>query len=229
VATRKLKILIQKGHVAPREPGFEGGTGTVREQELVTLIANRLDLMLRMDGRFETVVVPGDIPDGIRVDAALFLHGDGSANRESSGFCFGYPDYQVNKKLAALIADEFEDIPGHPPHHKDNYTRNLSGYYGFSRVATDGPEVLVEHGFLTNPAEQKWLFANVGALARAEYRALLRYFTLSSQVKRVIVYDVFHGNELLLEGATLVRALRFTEAEIVKAANPALTIRKRYK
>lgn len=171
-----LKVLVQKGHVSPREPGFEGGTGTTREQELATLIADELAAFLRSDGRFEPIVVPGDIPDGIQVSAALFLHGDGSANPASSGYCFGYPQHATNKELADLIGREFDLIPGHPPHRMDNYTRNLSGYYGFSRVLTIGPEVLVEHGFLTNPAERLWLFANVKALARAEYRALCSYF-----------------------------------------------------
>lgn len=170
------RVLVQKGHVSPREPGFEAGTGTVREQELVTLIANELDRLLRLDGRFTSIVVPGDIPDGIRVDAALFLHGDGSTNKAASGYSFGYPQFPVNKRLADLISTEFQKIPGHPPHHADNYTRDLAGYYGFSRVNTPGPEVLIEHGFLTNPAEQAWLFANVPALARAEYVAVCKFF-----------------------------------------------------
>jgi N-acetylmuramoyl-L-alanine amidase len=171
-----LRVLVQKGHVYPREPGFEGGTGTAREQEFVTLVADALAKLLRDDGRFEPVVVPGDIPNGVKVDAALFLHGDGSASASSSGYCFGYPEYGVNKSLADRIAVEFDKIPGHPPHRRDNYTAALRGYYGYSRVNTLGPEVLVEHGFLTNPGERLWLFANVDKLARAEYRAVCGYF-----------------------------------------------------
>jgi N-acetylmuramoyl-L-alanine amidase len=171
-----VRVLIQKGHVSPREPGFEGGTGTIREQDLATAIANELAALFRADGRFEPIVVPGDIPDGIRVEAALFLHGDGSQNQSVSGYCFGYPQHMVNKELADRIAVEFDKIPGHPPRRTDNYTRNLSGYYGFSRVLTNGPEVLIEHGFLTNPAERLWLFANVKQLAAAEYRAVCGYF-----------------------------------------------------
>lgn len=41
-------------------------------------------------------------------------------------------------------------------------------YYGFGIVQTPGPEVLVEHGFVTNPAEHQWLKAHVNELARAE-------------------------------------------------------------
>jgi N-acetylmuramoyl-L-alanine amidase len=174
----KLRVLVQAGHIAPREPGFESGTGTVREQEFTRLIRDKLIAALREDGRFEPIAVPGDIPDGVRVDAALFEHGDGSASKSASGFSFGYPDDPVNKRLADLIASEYLKLPGHPPHHPDNYTPDLRGYYGYRRVISDGPEVLVESGFLTNPSEQAWMFANVDHLAAAQYRALLRYFGL---------------------------------------------------
>ncbi len=177
-------VLVQKGHVAPREPGFENQTGTAGEQELVTLIANALAALLAVDGRLLPVVVPGDIPDGIRVDAALFLHADGSVSPAASGFNFGYPEYAVNRQLAELIAAEFERLPGHPPRRRDNLTENQRSYYGYSRVATLGPEVLVEHGFLTNPGERVWLFANVPQLAAAEYRALCAFFDLEPRADR---------------------------------------------
>ena len=173
-----LRVLVQAGHVAPREPGHESETGTTREQEFTLALRDRLVKMLADDGRFETIPVPGDIPDGIKVDAAIFEHGDGSANPAATGFSFGYPQYAVNKQLADAILTEYLKLPGHPPHHADNYTPGLRGYYGYRRVVTDGPEVLVESGFLTNPQEQAWLFGNLDNLAAAQYRALLTYFGL---------------------------------------------------
>lgn len=177
----RKRVLVQAGHIAPREPGFEGGTGTVREQEFTRLLRDRLVAFLKLDGRFEVLPEPGDLPDGVKVDAAIFEHGDGSASKSASGFSFGFPNYPANRRLAQLIAVEYGKIPGHPPHHSDNYTRDLAGYYGFKRVSTPGPEVLVESGFLTNPAEQKWLFAHVTDLAEAQYAALLSYFDLPMQ------------------------------------------------
>ena len=150
----------------------------MREQELTKAIRRRLVKLLRRDERFQPVPCPGDIPDGVSVDAAIFLHGDGSANPASTGYSFGFPVHPVNQKLATLIDAEFKTIPGHPPHHEDNYTGGLRQYYGYRRVPTPGPEVLVEHGFLTNPGEQKWIFDNLTPLARAEYRALCRFFQL---------------------------------------------------
>lgn len=180
---KKLRVLVQMGHVAPREPGFESGTGTAGEIELVRKIGPKLVNLLQADGRFEAILVPGDIPDGIKVDAAVFLHADGSGNRSASGYSFGFPNYAVNKRLAKLITEEFEKIPGHPPHHADNYTSGERGYYGYKRVDTPGPEVLVEHGFLTNPREREWLVGHVAELALAEYNALRRFFKLTLHVE----------------------------------------------
>ena len=173
-----LKVLVQAGHAPPREPGFESATGTNGEIATVLRIRDALCTLLHHDPRYDPIPVPGDIPTGIRVAAALFLHCDGAASPNASGYSFGYPDYTVNERLADLIDTEFQKIPGHPPHHADNYTGDLRGYYGFSRVDTPGPEVLVEHGFLTNPAERAWIEDNIDELAQAEYRALLEFFQL---------------------------------------------------
>jgi N-acetylmuramoyl-L-alanine amidase-like protein len=171
------RILVQAGHVAPREPGFESGTGTTREQEFTHAVQKRLVSVLNADERFHGIPQPGDLTD-TPCEAALYLHGDGSSNKAASGISFGFPKDSVNSRLASLIWHEFEKIPGHPPHHADNYTGGLREYYGYRRISTSGPEVLVEHGFLTNPSEQKWMFAHLDDLAHAEYVALCRYFGL---------------------------------------------------
>jgi N-acetylmuramoyl-L-alanine amidase len=173
-----IRVLVQAGHIAPREPGFEGGTGAIREQELTKAVRRRLVALLSADGRFKPIPCPGDIPDGVDVDAALFLHGDGAEDQAVTGYSFGFPIHPVNEKLAQMIDVEFRKLAGHPPHHEDNYTGGLRQYYGYRRVPTGGPEVLVEHGFLTNPGERKWMFKNLGRLANAEYRALCRFFEL---------------------------------------------------
>jgi hypothetical protein len=171
------RVLIQAGHIAPREPGFEGGTGTVREQELNRAIRARLVALLKKDKRFKPIPQPGDLTN-VPCEAALFLHGDGSTNKAASGRSFGFPEHAVNRKLAVLLEKHLAKIPGAPPEHAWNYTGGLRFYYGYSRIGTAGPEVLIEHGFLTNPAEQKWLFKHLAEQATAEYRALCEFFGL---------------------------------------------------
>lgn len=173
------RILIQAGHVAPREPGFEGGTGTVREQELTARVQGALAAKFAADERFAVTLCPGDIPDGWAGDVALYLHGDGSGNPSARGYSFGWP---VNAPgggpaLAARIAQGFGGI-GHPGgHHTDNYTGGLRHYYGYSRTHA-GTKVLVEHGFLTNAVEQAWLFEHVGELAAVEYESVVDHLGL---------------------------------------------------
>lgn len=173
------RILVQMGHVAPREPGFESGTGTVREQELTRKLGGLLKAKLDADPAFDCILVPGDIPNGIKCDAAIFLHGDGSASKTSRGYSYGFPEFAVNRRLRDLLQEEYEKLPGHPPKHTDNYTGGLRGYYGYSRVNTAGPEVLIEHGFLTNPTDQAWIFAHLPEIANAHYRAIRRYFKMA--------------------------------------------------
>ncbi|MEA2193368.1 MAG: N-acetylmuramoyl-L-alanine amidase [Solirubrobacteraceae bacterium] len=170
-------VLVQAGHLAPREPGFPA-TGTDGEQQLVKAIRDRLVKILNADGRFVGLPVPGDIPDGVTVDAALFLHADGVDDPSAGGFQFGFPVTEPNKKLVAHLRQQFLGLPGHPKSRRDNSTEDAHQYFGFKRVKSPF-KVLVEHGFLTNPTERQWLKANVGNLARAEYEALCRTFAMT--------------------------------------------------
>lgn len=178
-------ILIQLGHVAPREPGFEDGTGAAGEQEVVKKIGAELEKVCKADSRFAVRVIPGKVPADVRsgayaVDAFISLHCDGSADKTRRGWGIGYPSGKVNKQLADAVGAEIAKI--HPAARiKDNYTTNMSGYYGYGRVPTPGPEILVEHGFVSSPAEKAWMIANAAKLAGAEYAALLRFFNLPAK------------------------------------------------
>ena len=176
-------ILVQAGHQSPREPGHETQTGAPGELELVTDIQHALVRLLSHDANFHAIPMPGRIPGGIKVDGAIFLHADGVDNQTAHGYSLGFPaGFEVNRRLAHLIADEFEKLPGHPSRRPDNNTVDMAEYYGYSLVDTPGPEVLVEHGFVTNPDEHQWLKKNVDELAQAEYSALLRFFGLAEPV-----------------------------------------------
>lgn len=172
------RALIQAGHVAPREPGFEA-TGTAGEQDLALAIQSRLGKLLTADGRFQVMLCPGNIPDGWTGDLFLSLHADGAANPTASGFSFGYPpDSPESKRLADTFAATYIRILGAPARRGDNYTSDLSGYYGWRRTIAPA-KLLVEHGFLTNPSERAWLTGNVAAIAQAHYTAILHHYGLA--------------------------------------------------
>jgi|GEM_PF-4434851 len=176
------RILVQAGHQRPLQPGFEGQTGAPGEAELVADIQHALVRMLNQDPDFHGVPVPGRIDPSVKVDGAVFLHADGFHDPSAGGFSVGYPPgFEVNRRLAHLIANEIEKLPGHPRRRPDNNTDDMKFYYGFGIVDTPGPEVIVEHGFVTNPSEHRWLKAHVNALAQAEHTALRRFFGLPVQ------------------------------------------------
>jgi N-acetylmuramoyl-L-alanine amidase len=154
------RILVQAGHQRPLQPGFEGQTGAPGEAELVADIQQALVRMLNQDPDFHGIPAPGRIAPNIKVDGAIFLHADGFHDPSAAGYSVGYPPgFEVNRRLAQLIANEIEKLPGHPNRRPDNNTNDMKFYYGFGIVQTPGPEVLVEHGFVTNPAEHRWLKA----------------------------------------------------------------------
>lgn len=174
------RILVQAGHMPPLEPGHLDQTGATGELELVTAIQRKLVGLLDADDAFHGVPMPGRIDRSVHVDAAVFLHADGATNTSARGFSVGFPLFDVNRRLAHLIVDEIEKIPGHPPRRPDNNTAGMADYYGYRRVETPGPEVLVEHGFVSNAGEHRWLTAHVSHLARAEHNALRRFYGLQA-------------------------------------------------
>jgi hypothetical protein len=176
------RILVQAAHQRPLQPNFEAQTGAPGEAELVADIQHALVQILNRDSNFHGVPAPGKIDPTVQVDGALYLHADGFNKASAHGYSVGYPPgFEVNKRLAQLIADEIEKLPGHPTRRSDNNTADMEFYYGFGLVHTPGPEVLVEHGFVTNPTEHQWLKAHVNDLARAEYQALCRFFGFTPQ------------------------------------------------
>src|SRR5215471_9546284 len=106
------RILVQAGHQRPLQPGHETQTGAPGEAALVASIQKALVKLLNNNGgQFQGVPMPGRIDDGLRVDGAVFLHADGSGNASAGGYSVGYPEFEVNRKLAQLIAEEIEKIP----------------------------------------------------------------------------------------------------------------------
>lgn len=172
------RILIQAGHNRPLEPGFESGTGTAGEAVFVADIQSRLGRLLAADPRLQVTLCPGNIPDGWTGDVFVSLHADGATSTKASGYSFGYPPTSTGSKLLAdILSAEYARIPGAPKRRADNYTADMSGYYGWRRTIAPA-QVLVEHGFLTNPAERAWLTAHGNEIARAWQAGILRFFDL---------------------------------------------------
>ena len=199
-----IDVLIQSGHVFPREPGHESETGTVREQEFTRAMQKRVELVFARDRRFRVRTCSGDVPDGWIGDLFLSFHADGGG-ASASGYSFGWPangrDPGRGPNLARLLAAEWAALKHPGGHHTDNYTDGMRGYYGWSRVVA-ATKVLIEHGFMTRPEEQAWMFAHVDEMAQATYRAILKHYGLRP-VRRTPMATVTYGSDVVANGELL--------------------------
>lgn len=182
---KKVRVAVQVGHESPRQPGrTENNTGAAGEVEVNRMVGAALVALLEADHRFDARLIPGLVPPEFArpnppVDAFISLHCDGAASKSADGWSLGFPKGAVNKKLADLIAAEFRSF--HRSNQRaDNNTTDMARYYAYDLVKTPGPEVLVEHGFVSNPKERRWLHRNSDKLARAEYSALVKHFELDT-------------------------------------------------
>lgn len=164
-------IVLQQGHV----PRRTGATGTHREQEAAIKISGVLAGMLRGDGHTVKVIGADDpVPAS---DAFIALHCDGSGDRARRGASVGYPDANGGK-LAGLWKQEHSKIYD-GGWHRDNYTTNLSGYYGFRRSSAKY-RFLAEHCTNTNATDEAWLFSHIVEVAAAHRDALRRLFGVAA-------------------------------------------------
>ena len=179
----KPHILVQAGHTSPREPGFESGTGAGGEIELVAKIADALVKRLKARQAFQGQALLRQDPAPAAVPLRRLPQPPRRRlqhPRTTRGYSFGWPPSEwgpQTQRLVTYLRDEYERLPGHPPAFRDNYTSNMSGYYGWSRTRAEA-KVLIEHGFLSNPADRAWMYANTAAIAAAWHRALERHFDL---------------------------------------------------
>jgi len=158
-------VLLQAGHEGRmRNDGSgttasHGASGTTRpEHEITPIVANAAAAALERHN-VSVVRVPGVFPKKFSVKLGLALHFDGSGTPCASGASVGYPP-GVPLGSNKPTADLWKEIYGrHWPFQwmKDNFTKNLSGYYGYRRMSTEVAEMLIEFGEISCPEQDAWL------------------------------------------------------------------------
>jgi len=160
-------VLIQAGH----EGRISGNTGASskygEEIEWNRIVANEATRVLREAG-VKVIRSSANIPIS-RVKLAIAIHFDGSKKPCSSGSSIGYgnPNHKV-------LADNWKSIYKKVFPFKwmqDNFTKNLSRYYGYKYVFTQKGFILIELGELTCPKQARWLKPRLKRLGR-----LIAYF-----------------------------------------------------
>ena len=153
-----IDVVIQAGHEGGHRNGNKKSTGTSGEQARNTKVADRATEVLRSHG-FTIERVGGVYKQKYDCKLAVSIHFDGSNTPCASGASIGYPVGKPagsNKPTADLWRKIYSEyIPFN--FMRDNFTKNLSGYYGYAYTSTEIAEVLLELGELTCPEDRAWL------------------------------------------------------------------------
>jgi hypothetical protein len=151
-------VLIQAGHqgrpascaLFPKRPCNLGAPG---ERAATPIVADEAARRLRAAG-LRVVRVPADFLGRYDVRAAIFIHFDGADPACTTGASIGYPPGSAAAARAwrAFYAPRFpfRFMP-------DNFTRNLSQYYGYHSVEANPNTLVLELGEITCPAQRAWL------------------------------------------------------------------------
>ncbi len=184
-AVIQADVLIGAGHEGrpqscPQFPQHKCNLGTPGERELTPVVADEATRILRAYG-VTVARVPADFPGHYAVDAAAFIHFDGTEPVCRSGASIGY--HRPEDKPAAdawhTLYAKYFPFRFQP----DNFTLNLSQYYGFRQVTARDSALVIEFGELSCPAQRAWL------APRAKWDGALLAHFLSARIGKGKVPD----------------------------------------
>jgi peptidoglycan hydrolase-like protein with peptidoglycan-binding domain len=158
-------LVVQRGHV----PRTSGATGAPGEQAMAIRNAAEILAIAKDLPDVTPRVIDADEPNARYAgDRFISLHGDASADASAGGASVGYRNDQGHelaqrwKRLYAQAGWPFA-------FRRDNYTPNLQYYYGTGHAVSAGnaQAIIVEHGFMTNPAEREFIDSDQGVKVAA--------------------------------------------------------------
>jgi hypothetical protein len=178
------EVLISAGHEGrpascARFPQHHCNLGANGEREWTPIVADAATRILRSHG-VSVARLPADFVGMYRVQAAVFIHFDGSEPPCHSAASIGY----ARKRDAAAatwraLYSRYWRFGFEP----DNFTVGLRHYYAFEQVEARDGSLVLELGEITCPAQHAWL------APRLQWEgALLAYF-LSEVIGKGSVSD----------------------------------------
>ncbi len=152
-------VLISAGHEGrpascAHFPQHHCNLGANGERAWTPVVADAATRVLRAHG-ISVIRKPADFTGSYDVDAAIFIHFDGSDRACATGASIGY-HHPSDKSMAdawrALYSRyfPFRFMP-------DNFTDGLRDYYGFRQVNDRKGALVLELGELTCPSDRAWL------------------------------------------------------------------------
>lgn len=166
-------VLISAGHEGrPAScaafPQHKCNLGASGEREWTPLVADAAAEILRAHG-VSVMRLPADFHGKYRVDAAVFIHFDGSDPPCRSGASIGYAHRRDAYAAAAWRTIYSSEWPF--AFEADNFTENLREYYAFRQVRARKGSLVIELGEITCPQQRAWLKSQLHREG-----ALLAYF-----------------------------------------------------
>ncbi|SFV57887.1 hypothetical protein MNB_SV-12-1139 [hydrothermal vent metagenome] len=148
-------VLLQAGHEGRTTGNIGSINGKYKEMEWNTLVTKEVERELKKHD-IDVTRVGADIPfTNTRI--AISIHFDGANRACSTGASIGY---DINHPKSKRLAYRWKSIyRGYFPFkwHKDNFTKNLSDYYGFSKVNSEKGFLVLELGEITCNKQVEWL------------------------------------------------------------------------
>lgn len=149
-----------------------GGGGGTREVDFNQAIARRVAAILKAKGA--TVdILPATVPAGYTADAFVAIHADASLSSAPRGYKLARSRFsaipQTDDALLQSVYSAYGNASGLPI--DNNITRDMTGYYAFNArnrlfaVSKVTPSIIIEMGYLSNPADHAVLLNQSETLA----------------------------------------------------------------
>ena len=166
-----LSVLVQAGH----EGRTSGATGAVNsnygweERYWTPIVADAASDWLVAHGA-SVIRENADFNQTYNVDYAVFLHFDGSINPFEDDASIGYSiDNRGGSDdlgFASTWKSYYEQMGWNFGWNDNNYTENLSQYYGYSYATNAVSELVIEFGTMTNNTAAVWLSTHLEQLGQ---------------------------------------------------------------
>ena len=151
-------VLVSAGHEGrPQSCAYfhhKCNMGATGEQAWNTIVADAATRALRARG-YSVAREPADFAGRFDVRTAVFIHFDGADPACTTGASIGY-----HTTASQLLAEGWRKAYAAQfpfTFMRDNFTKNLSDYYGFRQVDASDGAMVVEFGEISCPKQKAWL------------------------------------------------------------------------
>ena len=155
-------VLIQEGHVGRTKGNIGSIHNGLIESEWNHIVGKELERLLEKE-RIDVERIGAKIPITNAV-IAVAIHFDGSEKQCATGASIGYNNAPESKAMAKRWRRQYSSFFPFK-WHRDNFTKNLSDYYGFSQVQTTKGFLVLELGELTCEKQTDWLQPRLNQVA----------------------------------------------------------------